>query len=80
MADPLPNKFIAVNSTNSNISPTDRPLQTLRDLINSGLQANAVEGWRLFRQIVQGLVHIHSASIVHRDLKPENIFIDSMFL
>ncbi len=51
--------------------------ETLRDLINSGLQANAAEGWRLFRQIVQGLVHIHAASIVHRDLKPENIFIDS---
>ena len=51
--------------------------ETLRDLINSGLQANATESWRLFRQIVQGLVHIHAASIVHRDLKPENIFIDS---
>ena len=51
--------------------------ETLRDLINSGLQANAAEGWRLFRQVVQGLVHIHAASIVHRDLKPENIFIDS---
>lgn len=50
--------------------------ETLRDLINSGLQANVAEGWRLFRQIVQGLVHIHAASIVHRDLKPENIFID----
>lgn len=51
--------------------------ETLRDLINSGLHANAAESWRLFRQIVQGLVHIHAASIVHRDLKPENIFIDS---
>lgn len=51
--------------------------ETLRDLINSGLHANAAEVWRLFRQIVQGLVHIHAASIVHRDLKPENIFIDS---
>lgn len=53
--------------------------ETLRDLINSGLHANAAEGWRLFRQIVQGLVHIHAASIVHRDLKPENIFIDSTY-
>ncbi|KAL6713136.1 eukaryotic translation initiation factor 2-alpha kinase [Lecanora helva] len=49
---------------------------TLRDLINSGLQANVNEIWRLLRQIVQGLAHIHGLSIVHRDLKPENIFID----
>jgi translation initiation factor 2-alpha kinase 4 len=32
--------------------------------------------WRLFRQILEGLAHIHSLNIVHRDLKPENIFID----
>lgn len=51
--------------------------ETLRDLINSGLQANSTEVWRLFRQVVQGLAHIHGLSIVHRDLKPENIFIDS---
>lgn len=51
--------------------------QTLRDVIKSGLQDNAPETWRYFRQILQGLVHIHGASIVHRDLKPENIFIDS---
>jgi translation initiation factor 2-alpha kinase 4 len=29
----------------------------------------------LFRQILEGLVHIHGLNIVHRDLKPENIFI-----
>lgn len=29
----------------------------------------------VFRQILQGLVHIHSLNIVHRDLKPDNIFI-----
>ena len=51
--------------------------ETLRDLINSGVQSDVTECWRLFRQIVQGLEHIHSASIVHRDLKPENVFIDS---
>ncbi|KAJ0355585.1 hypothetical protein KNSL1_000712 [Colletotrichum chrysophilum] len=31
--------------------------------------------WRLFRQILEGLAHIHGLSIVHRDLKPENVFI-----
>ncbi|KAL9638006.1 MAG: hypothetical protein Q9164_001850 [Protoblastenia rupestris] len=51
--------------------------ETLRDLINTGVQSNITECWRLFRQIAEGLAHIHSASIVHRDLKPENIFIDS---
>ena len=51
--------------------------ETLRDLINTGIQSNSQEGFRLFRQIVQGLAHIHAASIVHRDLKPENIFIDT---
>ncbi len=51
--------------------------ETLRDLINTGLQANPIEVWRLFRQIVQGLAHIHGLAIVHRDLKPENVFIDS---
>lgn len=31
----------------------------------------------MFRQILEGLCHIHSLNIVHRDLKPENIFISS---
>ena len=51
--------------------------KTLRDLISRGLYKNAPEIWRLFRQILEGLVHIHGLSIVHRDLKPENIFISS---
>ncbi|KAL8710940.1 MAG: hypothetical protein Q9220_004539 [cf. Caloplaca sp. 1 TL-2023] len=51
--------------------------QTLRDVIKSGIESNANEAWRFFRQILQGLAYIHNASIVHRDLKPENIFIDS---
>ncbi|KAL8848837.1 MAG: hypothetical protein Q9221_006133 [Calogaya cf. arnoldii] len=51
--------------------------KTLRDVIRSGIYDNVQEAWRYLRQILQGLVHIHSASIVHRDLKPENIFIDS---
>jgi translation initiation factor 2-alpha kinase 4 len=32
--------------------------------------------WRLFRQVLDGLSHIHSHGIIHRDLKPDNIFID----
>ena len=49
--------------------------QTLRDLLVT-LPKDVEECSRLFRQILEGLAHIHSMSIVHRDLKPENIFID----
>ena len=33
--------------------------QTLRDVIRNGLYDNIDEGWRLFRQILEGLSHIH---------------------
>ncbi|KAI1180891.1 serine/threonine-protein kinase gcn2 [Nemania sp. FL0916] len=49
--------------------------RTLRDLIQRSLWKEIEEVWRLFRQILEGLVHIHGLNIVHRDLKPENIFI-----
>ncbi|PBP24200.1 protein kinase [Diplocarpon rosae] len=51
--------------------------KTLRDLIRLGLQKDHNETWRLFRQVLQGLAHIHGLNVVHRDLKPENIFIDA---
>lgn len=31
----------------------------------------------MFRQIVEGLAHIHSRGIIHRDLTPNNIFFDA---
>ncbi|KAI1169252.1 serine/threonine-protein kinase gcn2 [Nemania serpens] len=49
--------------------------RTLRDLIQRNLWKETEEIWRLFRQMLEGLVHIHGLNIVHRDLKPENIFI-----
>ncbi|KAI1776169.1 serine/threonine-protein kinase gcn2 [Hypoxylon cercidicola] len=49
--------------------------RTLRDLIQRHLWKDTEEVWRLFRQILEGLVHIHGLNIVHRDLKPENVFI-----
>ncbi|KAH7348145.1 kinase-like protein [Pyrenochaeta sp. MPI-SDFR-AT-0127] len=50
--------------------------QTLRDLIRRDLYDDQDEYWRLFRQILEGLAHIHGHGIIHRDLKPDNIFID----
>lgn len=49
--------------------------KTLRDVIDEGISED--EAWRLFRQILEGLVHIHSQGMIHRDLKPSNIFLDS---
>ncbi|KAF8940243.1 hypothetical protein EDD21DRAFT_369155 [Dissophora ornata] len=49
--------------------------QTLKDLIDVGVDPD--DGWRLFRQILEGLVHIHSQGMIHRDLKPVNIFLDA---
>jgi hypothetical protein len=42
--------------------------RTLSDVIELGV--NEAEAWRLFREIVDGLVHIHSQAMIHRDLKP----------
>jgi translation initiation factor 2-alpha kinase 4 len=51
--------------------------QTLRDLIRRDLYKDDDEIWRLFRQVLEGLAHIHGLNVVHRDLKPENVFIDA---
>lgn len=45
-------------------------------MIRNGLFDDIDQSWRLFRQILDGLSHIHSHGIIHRDLKPDNIFID----
>lgn len=49
---------------------------TLGDLISGGLYSKPDEYWRLFRQSLEALNHIHNEGIIHRDLKPTNIFID----
>ena len=49
---------------------------TLRDLIRKDLYQDVEAIWRLFRQVLEGLSHIHSHKIIHRDLKPDNVFID----
>jgi eukaryotic translation initiation factor 2-alpha kinase 4 len=51
--------------------------RTLRHLINEDGLQNAGDGWRIFRQVLDGISHVHKVGIIHRDLKPENIFIDN---
>ncbi|KAI8903394.1 kinase-like domain-containing protein, partial [Gorgonomyces haynaldii] len=48
---------------------------TLRDLIDSHLELQ--RAWILFRQLLEGLSHLHAQGIIHRDLKPSNIFLDA---
>ena len=31
---------------------------------------------KIFSQMIEGVLTIHSANIIHRDLKPDNIFMD----
>lgn len=45
-------------------------------MIHNGLYDDIDRSWRLFRQILDGISHIHGHGIIHRDLKPDNIFID----
>ncbi|KTW27062.1 hypothetical protein T552_02554 [Pneumocystis carinii B80] len=49
--------------------------RTLKDILELK-QVNTDEIWRLFRQILDALVHIHGQGVIHRDLKPSNIFLD----
>ncbi|MCJ1313807.1 hypothetical protein MMC25_007487 [Agyrium rufum] len=51
--------------------------KTLKNLIDDGICAQVHTCWRLFRQVLEGLNHIHSHGIIHRDLKPANVFIDA---
>eukprot|EP00959_Pyramimonas_sp_CCMP1952_P133184 2784507-Pyramimonas_sp.AAC.1 len=32
--------------------------------------------WRIIRQMLEGLRHIHTQGVIHRDLKPSNVFFD----
>ncbi|GAB0096649.1 eukaryotic translation initiation factor 2-alpha kinase 4 [Sergentomyia squamirostris] len=50
---------------------------TLRTAIDGGLCNDTDRLWRLFREIAEGLSHIHQQGMIHRDLKPVNIFLDS---
>ncbi|KAK0164782.1 hypothetical protein PV328_003359 [Microctonus aethiopoides] len=50
---------------------------TLRTAIDNGLYQDGERVWRLFREMLEGIAHIHHQGMIHRDLKPVNIFLDS---
>ncbi|CAK9178670.1 unnamed protein product [Ilex paraguariensis] len=52
-------------------------LWTLRQMFESYNHFDKELAWHLFRQIVEGLAHIHGQGIIHRDLTPNNIFFDA---
>ncbi|XP_022761656.1 eIF-2-alpha kinase GCN2 isoform X2 [Durio zibethinus] len=51
--------------------------RTLHQVFESYNHFDKELAWHLFRQIVEGLVHIHGQGIIHRDLTPNNIFFDA---
>ncbi|KAK9288122.1 hypothetical protein L1049_016570 [Liquidambar formosana] len=51
--------------------------RTLRQIFESYSHFDKELAWHLFRQIVEGLAHIHGQGIIHRDLTPNNIFFDA---
>ena len=67
------------------MKPTDRDIlyiqmdycvDTLASVTREGRDYTDSDIWRMFRQIIEGLVYMHEMEVIHRDLKPTNIFLD----
>lgn len=48
----------------------------LFELILKKKRLKETEACEFFRQLINGVEHLHEIGIVHRDLKPENLLID----
>jgi eukaryotic translation initiation factor 2-alpha kinase 4 len=45
-------------------------------MIKRGSIISRENNLKIFSQMIEGVLTIHSANIIHRDLKPDNIFMD----
>ncbi|CAI5486798.1 unnamed protein product [Closterium sp. Naga37s-1] len=52
--------------------------RTLRQVLEArgGDEVDGAWAWRVVRQVVEGLLHVHGQGIIHRDLTPNNLFVD----
>lgn len=55
----------------------DNALSALGNIASKTEEQKSESGWKLFKELIQALHHLHANSIIHRDLKPQNIFFDS---
>ena len=53
---------------------SENTLRTLLD--NKDYEVNRKLIFKLFKQLLDGLEHIHQEGLIHRDIKPDNIFIN----
>ncbi|CAE7198685.1 unnamed protein product [Rhizoctonia solani] len=54
--------------------------QTLKEMVERKAPEGGFsedESWRLFRQLIEALIHLQQNGILHRDIKLSNIFIDA---
>ncbi|ONK57837.1 uncharacterized protein A4U43_C09F4700 [Asparagus officinalis] len=82
MSSSIPNDIVSDNSHESTylyiqMEYCPRTLRHDFESFNASFDKDQTYTWLLFRQIVEGLAHIHGHGIIHRDLTPSNIFFDA---